>query len=78
MYNRSGIIYTNAEKPGYGKFDPYEVENGGWGRIDRMREKERERERVRRVEGEREIVSYRHTHLNLYKLYVITRVLCCL
>lgn len=39
MYNRSGIIYTNAEKPGYGKFDPYELENGGWtGRIDRIKE----------------------------------------
>lgn len=43
MYNRRGIIYTNAEKPGYGKFDPYELENGGWRRF-RGREIETERE----------------------------------
>lgn len=45
MYNRSGIIYTNAEKPGYGKFDPYELENGGWRRIDRIKEADSQTER---------------------------------
>lgn len=47
MYNRRGIIYTNAEKPGYRKFDPYEVENEGYSEEDRQNEREREKAKER-------------------------------